>query len=207
MVINTEQVFPEKTAVLTYSPPGTNQEARLLSIKGIPSVGPSFDTFGITCSTGVVFNGGFTSKTNIEPYYCANLMEYPSNNYNIVQFYPGLCNAFFLEEVPEGVTIVNVSGSNSIIFADLRTESKVFVLPPIETLTQSETVAPYFVLKDAYVSGGINPWFISTSGGFDEIDGQGTTLVFNIEGQAIELVGARVQGKINQWYILGGYGI
>ena len=214
MVIKTASVIPEKTAVLTYSPSTANQEARLLSIKGTSSSEfPLLDTFGIFCSTGTSFKGSplnFTEKTNIQNNYCASLMEYPANVYNIVNYYQASFTGY-VSGPPPGTTVVNVSGSNSIIFADLRSASKVFVLPPLESLTSSTYEAPYFVFKDAYGTIATNTWYISTSGGIDSFEGLGTTLEFTLPNQAIEIVGQRVPGagkfNLNRWLILGGYNI
>lgn len=211
MILNTVD-FTQKDAVLTKSTALSPEEGRFLTIKGVPTVPFASNTFGIFCSTQVFLYPATSASNFINTYSCISLMENPTNIYNIINNYEGTFSNYVSEPTP-GTTIVNVSGSNPIIFADLRTTSKVFVLPPIESLTSSPYEAPYFVFKDAYGSIGTNPWFLSTSGGVDVFEGISSSITFTSTNVSIEIIGQRVpnaavgSGTSNRWYILGGYNL
>lgn len=208
MVVNTSNVV--KSVVLTSSdpPPYDTIQARLLSIKATPSRGEiTLDSFDILCSTGTSFKGNplnFTEKTGLQVYSCINLMEYPTNVFNIVNYYMGTFTNYVTGPDP-GTTVVNVGPENTILFADLRSVSKVFVLPSIDSITSSATESPCFTFKDAYGNVGFNTWYISSTGG-DTFENLGTTLRFESPNLAIQLAGQVRQGG-NRWHILGGYGV
>lgn len=195
------------TAILAanVSNPLTSTEGRLLMIKASSDSGPSIDASYLTCSNGVSFYPS-SSNATLQPYECATLLENPANVYNIVNLYQNISN--YVSAPDPGTTVVNVSGSNSMLFVDLRTESKVFVLPPIPDLTGDEKQAPSFIFKDVYGSLAYNTWYISTSGGSDSFDGLGTTLRFETSNTAIQVVGRRGNRdtfNCNYWYIVSAY--
>jgi hypothetical protein len=187
----------------------TSTEGRLVRIKAASDSGfPILGSVDLDCSDGVVFYPS-QSNTSIQVYSSATLMENPANVYNIITYYQGTFTNYVSNPDP-GTTIVNVDGSKSILFVDLRTVSKVFVLPSIDSLVANETEAPSFVFKDVYGSIATNTWYISTSGINDTFEGLGTTLRFQSPNMAIEIVGKKGTGgrfTSNYWYILSGYGI
>lgn len=197
------------TAILTPHPtmPLTTLEGRLLRIKATtPDSNQISGTAPLLCSNGTVFYPSASNATLL-PYQCATFMENPANTYNIITYYQGTFSGYALPN--PGTPVVNINGSNSLLFVDLRTTSKVFVLPPIPSLTSNEKQAPTFLFKDVYGSIGFNPWYISTSGGSDNFEGLGATLSFTSPNMAIELVGKlgnRDTFFSNYWYIVSGYG-
>jgi hypothetical protein len=202
MVVNTNQ---SNTVILASNTTATltSTEGRLLMIKAASDSGPSLNTTTLLCSNGVVFYPS-TSNTSLQAYSCATLMENPANVYNIITYYQGTFSNYVSEPDP-GTTVVNVSGSNSMLFVDLRTVSKVFVLPSIDSLAASESESPSFVFKDVYGSIATNTWYISTSGTNDTFEGLGTTLRFQSPNAAIQIVGKKGSPS-NYWYILSGFG-
>lgn len=181
---------------------------RLLMIKAASDSGPSLNTADILCSNGAYFYP-IGSNVTLQPYNCATLLEAPPNVYNIVTYYQGTFSGYVTGPDP-GTTVVNVNGSNSMLFVDLRTQSKVFVLPPIDSLTAEQKQSPYFVFKDVYGSLASSTWYISTSGANHTFEGLGTTLRFINPNSAIEIVGkkgTRDTFNSNYWYILSTYNV
>jgi hypothetical protein len=196
---NTPVLVPNATTSLS------SAEGRFLMIKAAEQRAfPTLDTVHILCSNGASFYPS-ASNAYIQAYYSATLMENPANVYNIISYYKGTFTNYVSAPDP-GTTVVNVNGTKSILFVDLKTVSKVFVLPSIDSLAASETESPSFVFKDVYGSIATNTWYLSTSGTKDSFEGLGTTLRFQSPNMAIEIVGKKGSPS-NYWYILSGNGI
>ena len=171
---------------------------RIVYVKGSQDSSNTSYLFDIKCSTGVSFYPSFSNKLNIAPFYCASLLEYPTNVYNILNYYLATFTDFVTSPSP-GTTVVNVSGNNSILFVDLQTQAKTLVLPSINSLAQTSSQAPYFIIKDAYLSAGTNNLFISSSGAGETFDSKGSCLRIQSSGSSIQLAGDSV---LNRWHIL-----
>lgn len=194
--------LPENRGVYITSNPvasDQNTEGRLVYIKGTQQVGTDFK-YDIYCSTGVTFYPDFTEKTDISPFYCVTLLEYPSNKYNIVSYYENTLLNSFINPTP-GTAVVNATGESSILFVDLRTQSKVVTLPSIRAMAESETQSPYFLIKDAYGNATTNALYLSSFNG-DTIEARKTCLVLASNFNAIEIAG---DAKALRWHILSYY--
>jgi hypothetical protein len=198
-----------KGVVLTSNPPSANTAGRILYLKSFVE-DPATEGFSLHCSTGVKLLGRQSptpeeyyefSNRLVPPNWCPTLLEYPTNIYTVLNM--TYSNDFIQESPDPGSVTLPVSGTNSMLFVDLRTQSKTLVLPPIASLTSDNTQGPYFIIKDLYGKALTNNLFISTSGGA-LIDNQATCFRIDQNYQEIELVGDKQR---NQWHCVnyGGF--
>ena len=171
-------------------------EGRILYIKATPgNPPPTIETASLFCSTAVTIAPGLINR-NISTHFCVTLQEFPTNIYNLLNYYTHSVSTF-VSPSPTSVA-VNVPGDKSFVFVDLQTQSKTLVLPRIESLTTTNSKAPYFMIKDSYGKATTNNLFISTSGA-DTIEGLGNSIQLTINSCVIELMGDR---NLNRWHVL-----
>jgi hypothetical protein len=191
-----------KTLLLPYnSNVQQSDRGRLVYIKNTGGNNPATTTTcTISCDTGVYFYPSYTQAI-LQPYECVCLMESPANIYNVISYHTTGTNPPFQAPDPASVA-VPISGNRSYVFVNLLTQSKALLLPSLATLTSNNSSSPYFLIKDIQFNAGVNPLYVSTTGGAS-IEGIGNSICIQVAGGSIELAGDR---NLNRWNILNYYG-
>jgi hypothetical protein len=108
---------------------------------------------------------------------------------------------FSTQQLP--VQSVPVFPNSSQVFVDLRTQSKTVVLPPIQTISRTDTSAMYMTIKDAYGWASTSTLYVSTSYPDTlEMSSINNAIRINSNFASIDLVANPVLSK---WNILNFY--
>lgn len=109
---------------------------------------------------------------------------------------------FSTQQLPTVSAPVYVS-SVSQVFVDLRTQSKVVVLPKIDTIAQTSSSALFMTIKDTYGRAGTNAFFVSTTYPDTlEMSSINNSLRINSNYASIDLVANQ---SLKKWNIVNFY--
>jgi hypothetical protein len=194
-------LFDAQKTVTLNGTPSLPERGRLVYLKNINENRQNLN-FSLVAGDNVSINPIGQSITPINSGYCVTLLENPAYTFSLVNLYVNsLLGVISNGNPPGGTTVVTVSGRNSFLCADLQTQSKVFVLPSIQSLTSDDSQSAYFCIKDVYGNAGTNNLYLSTSGVGETFEGEGNLLRFTANGQAAEIA-CEPQREYNRWYIL-----
>lgn len=156
----------------------------------------------VNAPPGGSFFGGktqFILSTNNS--IATTLQSVTSNQFAILNY--TISETGISAEPPGPSTVPVYPSTNSIVFVDLTSESKVVVLPSVESLITSSSECPYLLIKDVNGMADNNPLFISSSSETALVFGAVSTLCLSTKYTAIELVGASFPG--GGWFPINYY--
>lgn len=111
--------------------------------------------------------------------------------------------AFSTQQLPPALTVPVFPSPGSQLFVDLRTQSKVVVLPRIQTISQTSSSAFYMTIKDAYGWAATSTLYVSSSyGDVLEMSSINNSIRLNSNFNSIDLV---ANAQLSKWNIVNYY--
>ncbi len=192
----------KSTASLYYNNvqiPFTNSTiGRVVYIKQA-SEAPAPSIMSLTPQSGTFVQG--STLLYLSSCQCVMIQAFSNNNWAFLGAYQGL-NVFSTAALPGPSVEVNPSMKVSNIFVDVTTQSKCVVLPPIQSITPSELICPFYTIKDIQGNSANSTIYISSSGG-DTLE-MSTINAINLTANYASVdIAANV--PLRRWHILNYY--